>query len=441
MNELLRGRFARRAAVTAGTLLACAALAGADSAERVAAGVSLSPKGMMLRREGPKGEWKPVADKEELFTGDLLLGLPGAELRSKDGAVRLHLLADFHSPLPVLEPAVVLHPAGDFDLDFTLDRGRIDVANEKESGPAKVLMRIWGQTWEATLQEPGARLAAEVLGRWPPGSRFRHDGGGKDVPSAELLFLVLKGNVDLKHEGVTLGLGAPPGPAMFRWNNLTGPDPAASRLDKLPAWAEPAQDDRSKAERQKRLALRDRIAAGFAEHPTGEVLDRLAASDDALERKVGVILMGALDDLMRLGKTLNESTHPDTWDTAVLVMRNWLGRAPGQDRKLYDGLTATRGYTPAQAETLIDLLHGFSEDDEGRPETYQLLINYLASDKFALRGLAHWRLIRLVPGGDKIPFDPKASPEELKKAQAAWRKLVPPGEVPPGVGGRRGGQR
>jgi hypothetical protein len=431
MNQLL---LCRRAGVAAGALLAfAAACVAAEPAERVAAGVSLSTKGMILTRENPKADWQVVADKGELYTGDLVLGLPGSAVQTKDGAVRLSLLADFHSPLPVLEPAVVLHSAKDADLDFTLERGRVNITNAKESGSARVRIHVWGEPWEATLEGPGARLAAEVVGRWPPGTRFRRAPGTRDVPSAELLFLVLHGNVDLKHKGVTFGLTAPPGPALFGWNNLVGADAAPSRLDKLPDWAELPMDPAGKADLEKRIALRDRVAAGFAEHPIGEVLDHLVASDDPRARRSGVILMGALDELSRLGKTLNETTHPDTWDQAVVAMRHWLGRGPDQDKKLYEALTATKGYTPVQAETLIDLLHGFSEDDVLRPETYQLLINYLACDKLALRGLAHWRLVRMVPGGKDLPFDPKATPEARKEAQARWRKLVPPGELPKGI--------
>jgi hypothetical protein len=404
--------------------------AAAEPAERAPAAVSQSGKGMILCREAPKADWKVVGDKAELFTNDLIIGLPGSVIQSRDGAVRMQLLADFHSPLPVLEPAVVLHPAGDADLDFTLERGRVDVISQKERDPVRVRAHVWGQTWEATLHGSGTRLALEVLGRWPPGARFHHSAGTPSEPVARLLLLDLHGDVDIKHDGITQAMSAPPGPALLVWNSLTGADASPQRLDKLPEWAQPPQDAAGKADVEKRIQLRDRVAAALAEHPVGEVLDQLAGSDDARERRVGVILMGALDDVQRLGRTLHETKHADTWDMAVVAMRHWLGRGPGQDRKLYDGLTKVKGFTPVQAEAVIDMLFGFNETDRSRPELYQLLINYLGSNKLALRGLAHWHLVRLVPGGSAVPFDLHATAETRKEEQAQWKKLVPSGEVP-----------
>ena len=82
----------------------------------------------------------PVKQGEQLYTGDLLVGMPGAAIDSADGAVRLDLLSDpdKQSPYPVLEAAVVLHHSAGHDLDFTLDRGRVNVTNRKKEGPAKV---------------------------------------------------------------------------------------------------------------------------------------------------------------------------------------------------------------------------------------------------------------------------------------------------------------
>ncbi len=430
MNRLLDCLRARSAGVAAGVLLVFA-LTGA-AAERSPAAVSLSAKGMILRREEPKAPWQLVADKEELQTGDLILGLPGAAIQSRDGAVQLRMLADFHSPLPVLEPAIVLHEARDVDLDFTLERGRVDVTAQKEKDPTRVRVQVWGHTWEATLHGNGARLAMELLGRWPAGSRFHHASGSPSEPVARLIFLVVHGDVDLKHDGITQALSAPPGPALLGWNSITGADATPMRLDKLPAWAQPAEDPASQEELQKRIALRDRLATALAEHPLGEVIDHLAASEDPQQRRIGVILAAAVDDLPHLGHILTHGKHADTWDFAVVALRHWLGRGPGQDRKLYEGLTSTRGFTPVQAEALIDMLHGFSPEDRSRPELYQLLINYLASDKLGLRGLAHWHLVRLVPvpEGESIPFNPQATPQERKEEQAKWRKLVPPGELP-----------
>lgn len=421
------------AALMAG-LTSCTATA--DQPKALAAGPrtevarSLSPKGMMVFRRPGQESWEVVPEKGPVYSGDLVLGVSGARIDSADHGVMLRMRTDFDSPLPVLEPAVVLHPAKDVSLDFTLDRGRVDLRNMKEEGPAKIKMHAWNETWDITLNTRDSIVAVELLGRWPAGSKFTTTPGPKDVPSAHLLFLVLQGEVEVALAGTHHLLHAPPGPAMLGWNNFAGKDPAPEHLDKLPTWSSPRTDPAARAEFEKRLKVRDKMVEGFATKTPGEVMDMLAASDDPLERKIGVVLMGAFDDLPRLGKLLNTDTRPDVWDNGVRVLRHWLGRCPGQDQKLYKGLTETKGFTPVQAETLIEFLHGFSDDELHDPATYQMLINFLAGDKLAIRGLAHWHLIRLVPGGVKIPFNPLAPKEAREKARDAWKKLVPPGDLP-----------
>jgi len=80
---------------------------------------------------------------------------------------------------------------------------------------------------------------------------------------------------------------------------------------------------------------------------------------------------------------------------------------------------------------VLQLLHSFGEEQLSQPEIYELLIEYLGHEKLAIRGLANWHLVRLVPEGKKIGYDPHATPEERARAQAEWRKLIPPGSLPP----------
>jgi hypothetical protein len=399
--------------------------------KREAAGTSVSAKGTLLRREHPGADWKVVEAKQALAGGDLLLGLPGAALESKNGAVRLTLLSDFESPLPVLEPGVILHSNPDFDLDFTLDRGRVEVANTKDKGPARVRVRAWGNSWEATLAAPGARLAVAVFARWRPGSRFATNPGSQDAPSAEMVFLALAGEVDLKHDFEHHLLTAPPGPALIGWNNSAGQDAAPQHLDELPPWAGPPQTDAGKERMKKLQEAAASFTRAFASRPVAAVLGEAAESDDPVSRRLAVILLGGTDDLRGLGKALHQDKHRDLWDDAVVVLRNWLGRAPGQDQKLYRAMQDVWGYTPAQAETLVTFLHGFSQTDLERPETYQMLISFLGHPRPAVRALAHWYLVRLVPAGRKIAYDPLGGREARDKARQEWKKLVPSGKLPP----------
>ena len=140
-------------------------------------------------------------------------------------------------------------------------------------------------------------------------------------------------------------------------------------------------------------------------------------------------MLGATDDLQRLGDVLRDTKHQDVWDAAIIAVRHWIGRGPGQDQRLYNGLIA-RKYSPREAKAMLELLHSFGDELLARPETYQMLINYLGSERTSLRELAYWHLSRLVPGGKALGYDPLAPKEQRDAAIKEWRKL----ELPPKSG-------
>ncbi len=383
-----------------------------------------------LRREAPGKPWAPVAAKEELFTGDLLMGGLDAGLTTLSGDMSVAVKGDLadQSPFPVFETALILHPAKDVDLDFTLDRGRVAVTNTKKSGPAKVRVHVRDKAGEVTLKEPGASFALETYGRWPTGVPFKKDADASYGPPLALVFLVLKGEVAVKGPRREGTLKAPPGLSLFITDSIDDPNPEPQFLQELPAWASGGAP--SEREKKAREALA-RFRAQVLTKPVGEVLDQFVRSEDPVERRGAVLLMGATDDLERLGEALMNAKHTDVWDAAVLALRHWIGRDPGQDMKLYNGLIEKRGFKPVQAEAILSLLHGFSREDLSLPETYETLINYMESDKLGLRGLAHWHLSRLVPQGQKFDFDPLAPKEKREAAIKKWRELIPVGKLPP----------
>jgi len=398
------------------------------AAEQKAAviGRSLAPDGLMFRRSELGQPWHIVKKNEELTGGQTILGLRGAELQSKNGAVGLTFLGDIngHSPYPIRETAIVLPTkASETDLDFTFERGRLDLVNRKDKGAAKVRVLVLGEPWDLTLETPGTRIALEMFGRWPRGVPFNPNPGPKDVPTVHLISLVLKGEVQVKHDGVQRLLQAPPGLAMLQWDNSDPTNPLPQKLDKLPDWG----TGENPTEEQKKLAaVLKKIHGLILTRPLDEVLDQLVKSDDPLERRFAVFAMGALDDLPRLAEALRTAKHDDVWDNGVLALRHWIGRGPGQDMTLYRGLIAKKGYTPLQAETVLTLLHSFSEEERAQIETYGLLIGYLSNDELPIRGLAHWHLKRLVDGKavEAIGFDPLAPKEQRDKALAKWRELL-----------------
>jgi hypothetical protein len=147
-------------------------------------------------------------------------------------------------------------------------------------------------------------------------------------------------------------------------------------------------------------------------------------------------MLGATDNFVTLANLMQTARDMDTWNQAVVVVRHWLARNPGQQAILVQRAMKERKFTRVEAETFIHLLHSFDPTDLAEPETYQMLIRFLAHDKLAIRGLAYWHLYRLVPAGQKIKYNPVDPKEAREHGRQEWKKLVPPGEVPPGAADR-----
>jgi hypothetical protein len=403
--------------------------------ERVAVAKATSPPGTFSAKPADGKTFQVLGANAELHAGDLLVALPGATLASRGGAVTLKSFADYdgRSPLPILETAVALNPAEKgADLAFTLDRGRVDVTNTKASGPAVVAVRFWDEAWTIKLGEPGARVALEVCGRWPAGARFQLAEAGAKSPPAEplasLVLLVLKGSATVTSGDTTLGLSAPPGPAVLEWDSVAGAKPQPQKLTALPEWADA---EAHLTERGKKLAAAvEKFRAARAAKPDA-ALKQFLDSTDPIEQRVALVTLGATDDLAQLGQALAAAKTSEQWDAGITVLRHWLGRGPWQDQRFFRFLTTARGYSEAQAKIAMRLFFGFSAAELRRPETYEVLIDYLGHEKPGIRNLAAWHLVRLAPQGKEIPYKPDGSPEDAAKAQAAWKKLIPAGELPP----------
>jgi hypothetical protein len=405
--------------------------AESKKADRPVVGQASSPAGGLLRRD--KGEWKALAVHADVRAGDLLVALPGAAVDSKNGAVRLSLLGDLAqlSPYPILESAVVLEPATTADLAFMLDRGRVDVVNRKSEGAAKVQVRFRDVTWELTLAEPGARAALETYGRFARGTHFRQQlkaGETADEPTADVILLVLQGQVDLKTIKKQYALKAPPGPAYFHWDSVAGADGGPTVLDKLPAWADPEHVDTPRAQ-----ALRPVLSLlrrHLAEHPVAESLAAALHSVDPSYRRLGVYSLGACDDLAGLTGAL-VAEKADVRDSAVRALNHWIGRGPGRDRQLYNYLIKEGEYSPTHAAIVLDLLHSFSEADLARKETFETLIQALDHPRPAIRELARFHLDRSVPDAKSLGFDALASEADRAAAIKKWQQLLDDGRLPP----------
>jgi hypothetical protein len=390
-----------------------------------------SDEGVLVSREGPDKAWQFPAKDSAIHGGDQLVGGAGATLDSKNGAVRLRFVGDISgtSPYPIVETAVVLHENAKMDLDLTLERGRINLTNMKARGPACVHVRIQNRmAGDITLTAPGASVTVELYGRWLPGSQFRKDPKPGEGPAVALIVLALKGEVIVKGPKHEFTLKAPPGHALIHGEDLMDPEDIKPEfLKELPAWAKPAQDNEEAKMRRAAILKFKKLAQGKS---LGDALDEFVKSENKAERRSAVNVMAALDDLPRLGKALQTTKHADVWDNGIIALRAWIGRGPGQDQKLYKALVEQYKYPAKEAGIVLQLLHGFSENDLAQPDTYEILLDYLESDRLSIRGLAIWHLGRLVPAGKKFGFNPTASKEDRERAAKEWRKLIPEGKLP-----------
>jgi hypothetical protein len=379
-----------------------------------------------------------VQPQAKAHSGDLLVSLPGyrSQLQLWSGVgLQVWGNAPEQMSIPLLESAVVLHnPEPGIDLSFTLDRGRVVVSNRKASGPARVQVKFADQTWELTLAESQSEVGLDVIARV----------AGLDTePLFWLSLLALKGPSQLRIGGQEFALQGPPGPAEFVWSRGTGPQgprpvqevppwwtrtlPATALWQQLPP---PEQENLKKSYESMNVALGELSKTLTGKTPLLVVLSEAMQSAQPKSRELAVLSLGAIDALPELLDALANEKFSDVRESAVAVLRHWLGRREGQEKKLREALLAKR-YTTSQADIVLQLLHTFSPDDLSKKQTYEVLIEYLRHDNPAVRQLATWHLFRLVPEGRKIAYDPGAGVAQRKAGYEQWRKLLADGKIPP----------
>jgi hypothetical protein len=146
----------------------------------------------------------------------------------------------------------------------------------------------------------------------------------------------------------------------------------------------------------------------------------------------------AVDDLALLIDALSNPKYEDERKTAIHALRHWIGEATmagpkhlaGQDLKLFRFLVQQSKYSEREAESVLQLLHGYRDSDRDRPETYELLIEYLHHGKLPIRELARWYLYRWVSAGRNIAYNP-ADAASVERGYKEWKKLIPDGQLPP----------
>jgi hypothetical protein len=405
-----------------------------------------------LLRHGPKAtQWQRLGPKQlTVSTAETLVSLPGYHSAVRlDNGVRLTLwgdLPELSMVSPHLESVVALHDPGNFDLDLTLKRGRILVANAKGNGEkARARIRFNNpsanggkDSWEISL-ESGAEAAVELFGRYPNGVPFDPHGKTRRGPETQLYLVMLQGQATVKVGSTTHAMEKAPGRGLLSWNSRDGVG-TPKNIQKPPDWATPGRYallppglDKKEEEYLQRVRadvigalerLSGKIQLGKVEVGLGKAL----RSPDPLERTLAVRCLGAIDDVADLLDGLVEN-EADVREATVSYLRHWIGLHEKNDQILYETLLE-KGSSKREAQTIMQLLHTFSTKDLADPQTYVTLIGHLRQRNKAIRLLAYWHLVRLVPWGRSIPYNPLGDAGQVERAYRQWRKLVPEGGLP-----------
>ena len=206
------------------------------------------PISIVVSRPLDGGPWKRLwGTQNEVQAGRTYVALPGCrgELQL-DRGVQLTLWGNIPEILPappqLFESVVDLHSHDAYDVDLTLQRGRILLTSTKDK-PAIVRVRIENPAQPKTveiadlaLQGKGSQVLIDRAGAYPPGVPFVKDPTSTDrlPPAAFLGFWVMKGNAAIRFGDTSpLALSAPPGKALMTWNSLKGLSPP-QKLDVLP---------------------------------------------------------------------------------------------------------------------------------------------------------------------------------------------------------------
>jgi hypothetical protein len=373
------------------------------------------------------GQFKLLKKGDPIPPHTLLVGFPKAEMVSSCGKVKMDLLLYLGDKLPLREAAIMLNDSPDLNADITLDRGIVGLQGLGNKDGTLIRVRAGDQKWLLTLKDPDSAVIVARFGWHVAGVKNLRTGPDKklvDDPQMHLGVLVLKGRVGVDTGSNSYTMNAPPGPALITWDTVKGYD--VQNLKQLPD--EVAKFKSTEDKIYKTIAdVVDQLTKG----DIAKGLDALIASGDPDKQRIAVAGMGARDDLPRLVAALENPKSQFVRERAAFILRQWIGRDKGQLTKLFDFLTHEKKYTPTEGRGIILMLKGFDEDDQREPITYQLLIEALEHRPLAVREMAHWHLVRMVPAGKSIPYDAAGDEAARHTAAEAWRKLIPEGKLPP----------
>lgn len=365
-----------------------------------------------------------VRPEARLQGGEALLALPGfrGEI-DLDSQVRLSLVGTLPSQLENLfyECVVMLHENPDFDLDLTLDRGRIVIHN-RPAGQAKVRLRFLDQVWDLKLIQPEVRVGFELHGRVQRGS-------GPWQPHYKVALLVDGGDVELirSTEVEQLSTGK-----VFLWDQPSiGREPGLLvEFKDTPFWLKEFRANYPNEVRNALTAFLDRLTRRLPQIADEKSPWVVITCEESLQesanwsRWIGMFSLGALDQLRQVVRALDETERHDMRFVALDVLRAWVGRKADQHIPLRSALEQ-RGYSSQDIDLFLQYLRGF---DQVTPEVVRQLVDSLDNDRLVIRELALANLNLIVPPDRMQEFRnlPIQPPEVRRRAIETLRNRLLP---------------
>lgn len=403
---------------------------------------------VLLQRQGEAYPWVVLRPEGRVSTACTLVSLPGyRSLIALDGGPHLTLwgnLPEFSASPPVLESVVMLHnPSPGIDLDFTLDRGRVLIANRKTTaGPIHVRLRFLREAWELELPDDKSEAGVELwtLPRGAPS-------GSPSQQPAACLGLFTKGRVLVKTPHQSFDLGDR---SRLSWVSQNPTALYRAGLPELPAWwAKPPERQtpevqkalRSLLDWSDKLGVRAADPARRKEPANGgtpvvtTIKTQVEEVKDADNQDVGIFFLAALDEMEPLLGFLKDRQNANVRGVTLFALQSWLSRG-GQHASELTHILERRGDSKDKAERIVRLLHFFPSEALDQKQTYGDLIGFLDDDNLLVRDLAFWHLDQLGVGGRlpeearKIAYDPTWEPEKRRPAIEQWKKLLDQGKVP-----------
>jgi pSer/pThr/pTyr-binding forkhead associated (FHA) protein len=383
---------------------------------------------VLVQRTGENYPWTVLRSGQAVSTANALVSLPGYEsLVSLGSGLRLNLwgsLPEFGAP--VLESAIMLNnPALGVDVDFTLDRGRVEIDGSNHKGPARIRIRFLREVWDVVLLERGSKVCAEL---WHTQAR------SPDGEVVRCFGLFSRGKVSIKTGRKELAYSAP---ARTAWSSAQPERVFEKKLAAPPAWWEKPPPP-SPAASDALLSLGDWVKRlDQSPHPIETIMTVVGESADRTDRLLGLWFLAALDEVPHLIDFLrnNDPAHADIRSTAAYGLRDWLARNGPQRDALTRQIKDRLALSPSNAALVVSMLAPISAKASEDPATYQTLISHLNHDRLEVRHLAAMHLYaelkyRMPKDALAIDYNPTDEPDKRRQAVAKWHALIPPGKLP-----------